>query len=287
MVDQATSLRQKLQGTSSQRKTKVISFVSGKGGVGKSNVALNFSLELQKSGKSVLLIDLDIGMGNIEILQGVHAEKTIVDMFEEQLAFHEIVKKGTNNLPFISGGTGLTGFFHLNEEKMNFFYEQFHHISREYDYILFDLGANVSEESIFFILASDECVVVTTPEPTSITDAYSMVKQIISRQLDMPIYVILNRSYSFKYGLKTLERFKLAVKQFLLSDVHVLGQLPDEKFVSTSVRRQIPFTVLNKRAPISRAIGQIVLNYMSNESLESSEESFSFIKRLKKMIRER
>ncbi|RDW19500.1 cobyrinic acid a,c-diamide synthase [Oceanobacillus arenosus] len=286
MHDQAASLRRKLAFTDNSKQAKTLCIISGKGGVGKSNIALNFSLELINKGKKVLLIDLDVGMGNIDILLGLHAEKTIFDMFHDFESIHDIIELGPKNLGFIAGGSGVSEFFSLDEEKKEHFYHQYNEVIRMYDYIIFDMGAGVSNESLFFILAADECIVVTTPEPTSITDAYSAIKFVINRERAMPISVIMNRVASLKDGERSLERFKQVVSQFLQVEVRKLGILPDDKSVSKAVIKQTPFILFDEKSKISKAMQELTYYYLSNAKARKTIEG-SFIKRLKQLLLER
>ncbi|WP_319418054.1 MinD/ParA family protein [Virgibacillus necropolis] len=287
MNDQAMNLRRKLQQSKDSRQAKTISIVSGKGGVGKSNFAINFSLELIKTGKKVLLVDLDIGMGNIDILLGLHATKTIVDMFDQQLKIHDIIENGPNNLAFIAAGNGLSNFFTLSDDKKDYFLNQYNELVKLYDYIIFDMGAGASKESLFFIVASDECITITTPEPTSITDAYGMIKHIVSNQGQMPIYLVMNRSLTYKTGKKALDRFQRVISQFLTIETQQMGILPDDRTVSASVIRQIPYSILNENAAISKAIKQIVGNYLQNSYTTDKKVATSFVQRLKRLLVER
>lgn len=281
MNDQAKELRKRLDNYSQGNTAKTVSIVSGKGGVGKSNFAVNFSLELLKRKQKVLLIDLDVGMGNVDILLGLHAKQTIIDMIEKELPIHTIIEQGPNRLAYISGGSGITSFFSMDEHKQNFFYEQYHQLTAAYDYIIFDMGAGVTSDSIFFILSSDECIVITTPEPTSITDAYGMIKHIVNRQPDMPISVVMNRCPSIKIGEKALDRFQQVVTQFLQVEIKSLGMLPEDRIVSTSVMRQTPYVLMNDKSAVSKAIHKIAHNYVTNiKQIETSTPS-SFLQKLK------
>ncbi|WP_047981254.1 MinD/ParA family protein [Ornithinibacillus contaminans] len=285
--DQADSLRRQLEISKHPREAKTISFVSGKGGVGKSNIAVNFSLELCRLGNKVMLIDLDIGMGNVEILLGLHAEKTIVDMLQDNLPIYDIMEVGPNNLSFIAGGSGLANLFSMDEYKMDYFLAQYQSITKEYDYIIFDMGAGATQASIDFVLASDECIVVTTPEPTSITDAYSMIKHIISYNRQVPFYVVLNRADTIKNGLRTVDRFRKVIMQFLDIEIKLLGILPEDKAVSAAVIHQAPFVLGNEKTAITKSIKQLAEKYSNNVVGSTIEANTSFIDRLKDLLRNR
>ncbi|WP_010093402.1 MinD/ParA family protein [Ornithinibacillus scapharcae] len=282
--DQAESLRRKIETSKNPKHAKTISFVSGKGGVGKSNIAVNFSLELSNQGKKVLLIDLDIGMGNVEILLGLQAKKTIVNMLQDFLPIYDIMEVGPNNLNYIAGGSGLTSLFSLDENKMNYFLEQYQSIVQSFDYIIFDMGAGATQASIEFVLASDECIVITTPEPTSITDAYSMIKHIISYKESMPIYLVLNRADNPKNGERTVARFQNVILQFLGVELKLLGILPEDKAVTAAVIEQAPFVIANNRSQIAKSIKRLVTHYTRQQEGVQANEASTFVDRLKNLL---
>lgn len=287
MHDQAESLRQKLANANDKQLTKTISFISGKGGVGKSNIALNFALTLCQEDKKVLLIDFDIGMGNIDILMGRSTEISMIDMFEAGLPMSDIIQQGPNELDFISGGYGLTRIFELNQDNRDHFFREYDVMMQSYDFIIFDMGAGVTEDSLFFILASDECIVITTPEPTSITDGYSMIKHIVNNQPNMPIYIVMNRHMSETSGVETLKRFEKVVWKFLRKKITIIGNHPSDQTVQEAVLRQVPFILLNKRSAISRSMRTMVENYLNDKSIDSEPATLSFIQKLKGFIRKR
>jgi len=285
--DQAANLRRTLKQSEKQTTTKTISIVSGKGGVGKSNVALNFALELLAKEKKVLLFDLDVGMGNIDILLGLQAKYTIFDMLRQRLSIQDIIERGPKELSYIAGGSGINQLFSMSKNDANYFLNEYEKLEHMYDFIIFDLGAGVSYESMVFIQASDECFVVTTPEPTSITDAYAMIKHIVNVKPKMSIYIVMNRSSTTKSGQNAMEKFQHVIRHFLNIDVHPLGILPDDQLVSTAVIRQKPIILLNKRASISRAIQQMTDYYLHLLGESDKKSSRSFMQKLKQLFKER
>lgn len=286
MNDQAQKLRHRFKEKINSR-AKTVAVVSGKGGVGKSNFAINFALELLARGKKVLIFDLDVGMGNIDILLGLHSEKTIIDMLEKYLFIDDIIECGPNNLAYVSGGSGLSHFFQLDDHKKAHFFKEYEKIVNVYDYIIFDMGAGITPESLSFILAADECLVITTPEPTSLTDGYGMIKHIVNNQKNMPIYVVMNRCHSSKDGKITLNKFKEVAHHFLEKEINGLGYLPEDKIVSTAVKRQTPYVLLDNKAKISQAMHQMVSNYLSESLNINKHQSLSFMEKLKQLIKVR
>ncbi|WP_026674265.1 MinD/ParA family protein [Alkalihalobacterium bogoriense] len=280
MTDQAQSLR-KLMDSTDIEDTKVISIVSGKGGVGKSNFSLNFAIGLAKAGKKVVLFDLDIGMANVDILMGVSSRYNIVDMIENELTIWDIIETGPEGISFVSGGSGFTKLFKLTSEKYDRFISQLEGLYKKYDYILFDMGAGVSEDSIQYILAANEAIVVTTPEPTSITDAYAMLKFMHLQDQSMPCSLLVNRSESVSEGESTAENLKRVAKQFLQKEISVLGTIPNDKVVVKAVKHQQPFLLFDPRSKPSQAITNIVASYIGTQTTKEAVLFPSFISKLK------
>lgn len=288
MHDQAESLRKLVSSYESlANDTKVVSVVSGKGGVGKSNFSVNFAIVLRQAGKRVLLMDLDIGMANADILMGISTRYNIVDMIENQLSIWDIIEKGPGGIAFISGGTGFSKVFQLNERKFNRFVEQLEKLNGEYDYIIFDMGAGVNENSLKFILSSNESIIITTPEPTAITDAYAMLKYLLQLKKDIECKILVNRTDSKKEAIKTGENFKRVARRFLDKEVAFLGYLPNDKLVLKAVKRQVPFILLEPKGRISKNLQEIARLYLQ-ETKKSEQPMFrSFINNFKKLFKER
>ncbi|SNZ09681.1 flagellar biosynthesis protein FlhG [Terribacillus aidingensis] len=277
MRDQAAKLRASVQGAGSGR---TVAIASGKGGVGKSNFALNFSLALCKLGKSVLLIDLDLGMGNIEILLGKSADYSFIDMIQKRLDFEEIVESGPQGLDFIAAGTGMNNLFQMDDAGFVHFQAEFERAQLKYDYVFLDMGAGLTEESAAFILAADESIVVTTTEPTSMMDAYALIKHIKQRHAKLPMHLLVNRAADRREGQDTAARMQEVVQTFLQAKINLLGILPEDKQVTRSVKLQKPF-IDQKDSKAAAAIRQLAASYQKPGPDTAAKESTSFIGRLK------
>ena len=289
MRDQAESLRLRLNRRNEQSATKAIAITSGKGGVGKSNVSLNFSIMLSRRGFRVLLFDMDIGMGNIDILLGQSSHATIIDLFYERFSLYELIKNGPENISFIAGGTGLANIFTMDEEKVDFFLTQLQLVSEQYDYLIFDMGAGISEDRLRLLKAVHEIFIVTTPEPTAMTDAYAMMKYVHMQEKNIPFYVIVNRAQTDQEGRDTLRRLKSVAKQFLNKDIIPLGVLPEDRSVYKAVVRQTPFLLLDPASKISRAMYMLTDRYLSARAMDEErvQRSFNFFARLRHFLLER
>ncbi|NSL51165.1 MinD/ParA family protein [Calidifontibacillus erzurumensis] len=283
MKDQAEKLRERIEKLRRKQKTITIAVVSGKGGVGKSNFSLNFALGLAKENASVLLFDMDIGMGNIDILMGVAPNRTLVDMFESNASLKDIIEKGANNLSFIAAGTGLSSIFKLDQNKFERFITQFEELIEDYEYVIFDMSAGITDESMQFILASNEVFVITTPEPTSITDAYAVMKYIYLKESQTPYYLVVNKAYNAKQAQSTANRLGNTVKRFLNKDVVILGDLPEDRTVTKAVSHQMPFLLYAPDSNVSRSMINIVERYLKHRYDESyPTSSYTFISKLRR-----
>ncbi|WP_227935828.1 MinD/ParA family protein [Alkalihalobacillus deserti] len=282
MNDQAENLRRLLD-NDDRKDAKVIAVVSGKGGVGKSNVCLNFAISLSQLGKKVAIMDLDIGMANLNILMGLTPNYHLMDLLNNQLSIWDIIEEGPAGISYIAGGSGFSSFVELNEERLHKFFFQLELIGERFDYIFLDMGAGATKESIEFVMAAHDVFVVTTPEPTAITDAYSMIKFIYLRDDSKPLYLIVNRADSQVEGSRTIESFKRVALQFLKKDIEALGYIPSDPIVSKAVKAQTPFVVFDKNAKVSKAIIQLASFYIG-EGKEAPTKYGQFLSKMRKMV---
>jgi flagellar biosynthesis protein FlhG len=287
MDDQAERLREKVKTLEDNKRTKTLAIISGKGGVGKSNFALNFAISLKEKGNSVLLFDMDVGMGNIDILMGISTPYSIIDFFTSAVSLKQLIGKAPVGIDYITGGSGLTELTKINENDMKHFFNEFSIILNEYDYVLLDMGAGMDETSLRFVLSVDEVIVLTTSEPTSITDAYAAMKYIIMKNNQIPFYLLVNRASSEKEGIDTYTRISNVLKHFLGKSSELLGVLPEDKTISLAVKIQTPFFVHNTRSPASKALMKITEKYCHKEESQLNNSKVNFITKLKRFLHER
>ncbi|UYP09100.1 MinD/ParA family protein [Priestia megaterium] len=289
MNDQAAVLREKVlkKHQNSLRNCKTIAVLSGKGGVGKSNLSLNLSLALTKKKQRVLLFDMDIGMGNIDILIGQTASYTMVDLLEKKLSIQQIIKKGPQDLAYVAGGTGISSVFEWSPSDLAHLIQELSSLTNQYDYMIFDMGAGMSESVLKFLKAVDEMIVVTTPEPTSITDAYAAIKLAASYSVSAPVRLIINKTRSDKEGNETYERFNRAVQQFLNISISLLGIVPNDQAVQKAVNRQMPFLLQNPASKASISLIEMVNMLIPQDNRTTAKTEGMFIRRLKRFFLER
>lgn len=263
MLDQAQALRNLADNDKSRnkRKSKIITVTSGKGGVGKSNFVVNLAVALQQNGKKVLIFDADIGMGNDDVLMGLYPKHNIFDIIFTDLTIRDIIIEGVAGVSLIPAGSGLNKVQELTKEERNTFLRKLSELD-EFDYILMDTGAGVSKDILAFIAASEELIIITTPEPTSLTDAYSLIKAADHFKLKDNAKVIINKAFSPNEGLETFNKFDRAVKKFLKIRIEYFGYILDDKKLVQSVRAQKPFMILYPNCDAARNIENIAFTIM-------------------------
>lgn len=288
MVDQAQGLRELVNGSplSAGRLTRVITVTSGKGGVGKSNFTLNFALTLQRRGYKVLIFDADIGLANIDVLMGETPRYNLYHLLKKQKTIWDIIHRGHHDLLYIAGGSGFNDLLRLTEEELEHFVSEVNKLNGHVDYILFDTGAGLSKETLKFILAADEVIVVTTPEPTSITDAYAIIKMVTNMKYEVRFRLVINRVSERREGEQTAGKIMMVARQFLDLEIPAIGYVQDDSHVSKAVKRQMPFTIAYPKCAASRSIEEIVTNYLARQDTASRQESGirSFLSRMIKLI---
>lgn len=268
MHDQAENLRRKMSTLTLEtgqqiRKTQIITITSGKGGVGKSNFALNFALSLLRYNKKVLVFDVDVGFANIDLLMGFSPKQTIINMIEERLSIWEIIEKGPCGLEMIAGGSGFSQVFQLDEEKMEHFFEQLSELQGYVDYIILDTGAGLSPDSLRYITAADEVILVTTPEPTSYMDAYAVLKSVHHYDPALTFKLIINRCTSIREGRQTFNKLHMVANQFLNKEIYSLGFIPEDAKVHRAVKEQTPFVLEYPESKAAQAIKEITATFLN------------------------
>ncbi|MDK2822091.1 MAG: flagellar biosynthesis protein FlhG [Clostridia bacterium] len=235
--------------------TKVITIASGKGGVGKTNFTLNLGLALAELGQRVLILDADLGLANIDVILGISPRFNLFHVINGEKELSEIIIEGPNGIKIIPGGSGIYELADLKEWQLERFLIKLSALESESDYLLIDTGAGISKNVLNFTLAADEIFIVTTPEPTSLTDAYGLIKTLNKHKFIGNIKIIVNKAVSYEEGEIAAKKLKIVVNKFLINcKLEIMGCILDDKVVQDSVKKQQPF-ILNY--PTSKAANGI------------------------------
>lgn len=264
MLDQAERLRQLAVKDKESRKDielktskpRIITVTSGKGGVGKSNFVVNTAISLQKRGKKVLIFDADMGMGNDDVLMGFLPRYNVFDVIVGNKSIDEVIIEGPHGVKLLPGGTGVARIEEVEEKKREAFIEKLSSLSN-LDYIIMDTGAGINRTVLAFIACCEELIVITTPEPTSLTDAYSLIKAVSHFNLKNSAKVVVNRIIDAREGESTFSKFNSAAKKFLNIDLQYLGSISDDKKLVQAVRKQEPFVISYPSSSVAKDVNNI------------------------------
>lgn len=250
----------RLPETSEGRKaTRIIAVSSGKGGVGKTNIAINLALAYAQAGKKVIVMDADLGLANVNVVLGVIPRYNLYHLIRKQKSLSEILVDTSYGIKIIAGASGFSKIANLTEDERRDFISELAALSNA-DVLIIDCAAGVSNNVISFIAAADDALIVTTPEPTAITDAYGIIKIIATEieNLDLGLKLIVNRVKSVVEGKRVAERVINIAGQFLNLKVDYLGFVFDDPVVHAAVVRQKPFLILEPKSRASLCIRHLL-----------------------------
>ncbi len=271
-MDQAESLRKMIkEQIPARRVARVITVTSGKGGVGKSSISVNLAIALSRSGSRVIIIDADFGLANVEVMLGIRPQYNLADLMFRGKSLSDIVTDGPDNIGFISGGSGIQELTQLTRDQIVYLIQKLVELDEKADVIIVDTGAGINDSVLEFVTASSEVLLVATPEPTSITDAYALLKTLnrkseVSR--DTVIRMIANRVESYEEGKELHDKLSLVVNKFLNLRLEYLGAVPQDPSVSKAVMRQKPAIILFPNSEFSKS-----LNSFAERLCENSPEN--------------
>ncbi|MBN1070300.1 MinD/ParA family protein [Clostridium botulinum] len=272
MLDQAEALRKlvdKSEKTNIKSNAKIITVTSGKGGVGKSNFVVNLGIALQNKGKKVLIFDADLGMGNDDVLMGIYPKYNIFDIIFTEKKIEDIIVLGPNGVSLLPAGSGLNKVDELQENQRNLFLEKLESLN-EFDYILMDTGAGINKSILSFMAVSEDLIIITTPEPTSLTDAYSLIKAADYFKIKNHAMVVVNRAINSSEGLEVYNKLERAVNKFLKLNLEYLGYVIDDRKVVQSVKMQKPFVISYPTCEASQSVNNIALKILGQDVKTSS-----------------
>lgn len=263
MADQAETLREimksKSVSPSSGNKTRIITIASGKGGVGKTNISTNLAIAYAQIGKKVILMDADLGLANVNVVLGIIPKYNLYHLIRKQKTMSDIIMDTNYGIKIVAGASGFAKIANLTEEERRDFVNELSALSAA-DVIIIDTSAGVSHNVLSFVAAADEVLIVTTPEPTAITDAYGIIKIIATEidNLNLGLKLVVNRVKSVVEGRKVAERVINIAGQFLNLKVDYLGYVYEDPAVQNAVLRQKPFLIMDPKGKASICLRHLV-----------------------------
>ncbi|MDD5827594.1 MAG: MinD/ParA family protein [Lachnospira sp.] len=266
-MDQAEALRNiiKKQNQKDIANARVIAVTSGKGGVGKSSITINLALQFTRMGKKVIILDADFGMANIEVMFGIIPKYNLSDLMFKGKELKEIVTEGPEGVGFISGGSGIAKLVNLDKEQIKRLVNKLSELEGMADVIIIDTGAGMSSSVIEFLMASPETILVTTPEPTSITDSYALLKALTIcegfNKEESHIKMIANKVQSEEEGRNLYEKLQAVVSRFLGINLEYIGTVPQDNNILKAVMKQKPVSIMYPNSVSSKHFEHIA-NYL-------------------------
>ena len=263
MADQAETLRALMKGRTGTAaeagKTRIITVASGKGGVGKTNISTNLAIAYAQLGKKVILMDADLGLANVNVVLGIIPKYNLYHLIRKQKSMSDIIMDTNYGIQIVAGASGFAKIANLSEEERRNFVDEISQLSIA-DIIIIDTSAGVSNNVLAFVAAADDVIIVTTPEPTAITDAYGIIKIIATEidNLNLGLKLVVNRVKSVVEGKKVAERVINIAGQFLNVKVDYLGFVYEDLLVQNSVLRQKPFMVVDPKSKASICLRHLV-----------------------------
>lgn len=280
MIDQATHLRSLVRQRS---RASVIAVTSGKGGVGKSNIAVNLAIKLASAGKEVVLLDADLGLANADVLCNVDLPYNLSHVIARKKDLSEVLVKAPGGFRLIGGASGLARMADLSDFDRQRLVVALAELEEQADLILIDTGAGISPNVLSFTRAADQVLVVTTPEPTAITDAYAAIKVISRDGGDRRVSLLVNQVKTPGEGRIVYERIAKVAKQFLGVSVLDAGHLPADEQVQSAVRKRVPFVIGSPHCPASQCIVQLAMRL--ERGVAPSPEASGFFNRMSRWFR--
>jgi flagellar biosynthesis protein FlhG len=268
-VDQAANLRRLVFESDTKKRTRTIAVTSGKGGVGKTSISVSLAIALAQDGSTVTLLDADLGLANINVILGIIPQYNLYHVIKGKKKLKDVIIEVPEGIKIIAGASGFHQLANLDQKQRMDFIEAVADLESD-DFMIIDTGAGISQNVLSFVLAADEIIVVTNPEPTAITDAYGIIKSIAAQSPDKNIKLIVNRVQSVSEGKRVAQRVINIAGQFLNVRVESLGFIFEDIMVAKSIRNQKPFIVSYPKSKASGCVN-VISDRIKNKTVEESK----------------
>lgn len=266
------------------RKSRIIAITSGKGGVGKTNLTVNLAIALSMLGKRVLIIDADLGMANVDVILGTRSKYNLLSLLGDDIHIGDVVSQGPYGIMYLSGGSGI-------EKLANLSYNEFEKITKKLyscedftDIILLDTGAGLGRNVLNFLVAADEVILVTTPEPTSMTDAYAIMKA-FSVYSSNKMSLVVNRVFDDGEGRSVTNKLTATAGRFLHLSITALGEIYEDRNLVRAVKAQKPLLLAYPNTISAKGIKAIAGRIASGNQQITQKGLQGFLEKLMGFLR--
>lgn len=259
---------------------KAIAVTSGKGGVGKTSLSVNLALCFAQMGNRVTVFDADLGLANAEVLLGIIPPYSLYEVLYGNMTLEEIVIEGPMGIRVVSGGSGFLEMANIDRSRRQQLLRMFNQFIDKDEIVLIDTGAGINKNVLGFVAAAEEVIIVVTPEPTSLTDAYALIKILSNFKLHSEVHIVVNRAADKREAMRTMGRISTAAGRFLEIKLNCLGWIPEDKHVSQAVKSQQPYFLTNPNAPASRSVAEIAASLVEGSERAPREGFWNKLMRL-------
>jgi flagellar biosynthesis protein FlhG len=256
--------------------TRVLSVTSGKGGVGKTAVVSNVAVTLAKQGKKVLIIDADLGLANIDVVLGLSPQYNLNHFFNGEKSLAEVIIAGPHGVKILPAGSGVQKFTHLDGQLKMRLIESLDALEEQFDVVLIDTEAGISDNVTYFNVAAQDILVVTTPEPTAITDAYALMKLLSTQYHQKRFLLTVNSVRGADEGLDVFEKLTMVSGRYLDISLDYLGCIPYDKKMHDSVRQQQVMVDLFPDHKVARAFVDLAGNLIEAPANNQAQGTLQF-----------
>ncbi len=276
MVDQAQNLRELVR--RSRAGARVIAVTSGKGGVGKTSTSVNLAIALARRGGKVVLLDADLGLANVEVLLGLASLYNLGHVADGEKRMNEILVQGPGGIHVIPGSSGLAKVADLTAPARQNILDGLAELQESAEYIIIDTMAGIGQNVISFAAAADEVLLVTTPEPSAIVDAYAMLKTIHQQREDAVIRLLVNMVANQAQAKAVATKLAGVSQRYLARNLSFLGCLPRDPHVSQAVMQSKPFLLAYPNAPVTKYM-EVLANRLANQKIAPTADKQGFFRR--------
>ncbi len=282
-IDQADTLRnlaknqpQAYENSVQQNVTKVLAITSGKGGVGKTAFVSNMAISLAKRNKSVLILDADLGLANIDVVFGLTPSYNLNHFFSGQKDLADILTEGPLGIKILPAGSGIQNFTRLNSEHKMRLLDGLDSMHTNFDYVLIDTEAGISENVTYFATAAQEILVVTTTEPTAITDAYALMKLLSNQYHEKHFNLIVNQIRNEDEALDVFRKLTMVANRYLDISIDFLGSIPEDKIMVEAIKKQKVISELHPHSKVANAFSQLADRICSEQNHSEPKGNLQF-----------